>query len=153
MSEINTKTNTCEKCGLTSKDHRIFKLEATEVNNTTFLKVVCYSEGACEYRQKEHPELMAHLDLESTTPCQICGFRSEDSQDFVSGYANSFICKDSDACWRRKRRDDIVASIKEMAKKPHVHPVDKVTRTTVLLCGIFMGVVSGMGLSYLLFGV
>lgn len=147
MPENTTESYTCEKCGLTTSDRRIF----TFLSDTTTL--VCYSEGACEYRQKEHPELMAHLDLESTTPCQICGFQSEDFQDFVAGYANSFICKDSDACWRRKRRDDIVASIKEMAKKPHVHPVDKVTRTTVLLCGIFMGVVSGMGLSYLLFGV
>ncbi|UTN92046.1 hypothetical protein SEA_DARBY_41 [Arthrobacter phage Darby] len=150
MSEINTKTNTCENCGLTSTDHRIFKLDSTIVNNATFLKVVCYSEGACEYRQKEHPELMVNL---KNITCQLCGFQSNDEKTFVPGYAHEVVCLYHAACLRRMRRNNILAEMQEMAKKPHVHPVDKVTRTTVLLCGIFMGAVSGMGLSYLLFGV
>ncbi|ASD52266.1 hypothetical protein QCN32_gp41 [Arthrobacter phage Niktson] len=151
MSELNIKTNTCEKCGLTSTDHRIFKLDGYASDGVTYMRVVCYSEGACKYRQEQHPELMCNL--ETTTPCQLCGFMSEDYRVFVSGYAHEWICADSEACRRRKKRNDILAQMKEMAKKPHLHPVDKFSRAAVLTCGIFMGAVSAFGLSYLLFGV
>ncbi|ASM62320.1 hypothetical protein SEA_NIGHTMARE_44 [Arthrobacter phage Nightmare] len=145
MSDITTESYTCEKCGLTTKDRRIF----TFLSDTTTL--VCYSEGACAYRQENHPELMRNL--ETTTPCQLCGFTSDDYKSFVSGYAHEWICADSKACGRRKIRNDVLAEMKEMAKKPHLHPVDKFSRAAVLTCGIFMGAVIAFGLSYLLFGV
>jgi hypothetical protein len=43
--------------------------------------------------------------------------------------------------------------MQEMAKKPHVHPVDKFTVSAILLCGMFFGGVTAMGLAYLLFGI
>jgi hypothetical protein len=66
---------------------------------------------------------------------------------------NGFECIDEAACKRRQKRNAILADMQEMAKKPHVHPVDKFTRTAVLLCGMFLGAVSAIGISYLLFGV
>ncbi|ALY08641.1 hypothetical protein CAPNMURICA_41 [Arthrobacter phage CapnMurica] len=151
MSEINTVTNTCEDCGLTSTDHRIFKLDSTITNSATFIKVVCYSEGACEYRQKNHPELMANLKL---ITCERCEFRSNIEEEFTMGPdAVSLECVDLASCKRRQKRTAILAEMKEMAKKPHLHPVDKFSRAAVLTCGIFMGAVSAFGLSYLWFGV
>ncbi|QYC55032.1 hypothetical protein QCN36_gp44 [Arthrobacter phage CastorTray] len=152
MSELNIKTNTCEKCGLTSTDHRIFKLDGYASDGVTYMRVVCYSEGACEYRQENHPELIKNL--ESTLDnCSLCGHTSE-YQEFVWNLMKTAsICEDSSACIRRCKRNAVLAEMKEMAKKPAVHPVDKFSRAAVLTCGIFMGAVSAFGLSYLLFGV
>ncbi|ALY09016.1 hypothetical protein GORDON_41 [Arthrobacter phage Gordon] len=89
-----------------------------------------------------------------TFKCKFCEHTTDIANDVMPLEDYSGMqCVSSDACDRRKKRNNILAEMQEMAKKPHVHPVDKVTRTTVLLCGIFMGAVSGMGLSYLLFGV
>ncbi|ASR84083.1 hypothetical protein SEA_TEACUP_43 [Arthrobacter phage Teacup] len=152
MSELNTKTTTCEKCGLTSTDHRVFKLEYKQWGDLTPGRVVCYSEGACEYRQEQHPELMQNLDSTIDT-CSLCGHTSE-YQEFVwNRMKTASICEDSSACIRRCKRNAVIAEMKEMAKKPAVHPVDKFSRAAVLTCGIFMGAVSAFGIAYLLFGV
>lgn len=92
--------------------------------------------------------------IEETTPCSLCGFRSEDYKAFViAGYERQFICENSSACLRRQKRDTILAEMQEMAKKPYVHPVDKFSRTSVALCGFFLGCVSVLGVSYLWLGI
>lgn len=85
-----------------------------------------------------------------------CGFCDH------TGVANEFMpgehpialeCANRVACERRQKRDLILLEMQEMAKKPHVHPVDRFTRLTVVLCGFFMGAVSAISISYLLFGI
>lgn len=92
--------------------------------------------------------------LEETTPCEICGFHSDDHRDFViAGPTRRFICENSSACLRRKKRDAILAEMQEMAKKPRLHPVDKFSRTSVALCGFFLGCVTVICGAYLMFGI
>ena len=85
--------------------------------------------------------------------CGYCDHVGEANELMTGEFPVALKCVDRAACQRRQRRDKILAEIQEMAKKPRVHPVDKVTRITVLLCGIFLGAVSAIGISYLLFGV
>ena len=49
-----TKTYTCEDCGMISTDHRIFKISGKISRDETFVHVRCYSEGACDRRQKRN---------------------------------------------------------------------------------------------------
>lgn len=89
-----------------------------------------------------------------TFTCKFCNHTTDVVNDVMplEDYSG-FECVFKSACERRQKRDAILADMQEMAKKPHVHPVDKFTRTTVLLCGIFLGAVSASGISYLLFGI
>ncbi|WGH21734.1 hypothetical protein SEA_INKED_47 [Arthrobacter phage Inked] len=89
-----------------------------------------------------------------TFTCKNCGHTTDVANEFMilEDYSG-FECTFQAACDRRQKRDLIIADMKEMAKKPHVHPVDKFTRTSVALCGFFFGCVIAMGLAYLWFGV
>ncbi len=89
-----------------------------------------------------------------TFTCVNCGQTTDCANDVMPTLiGEGFECTFQTACDRRRRRDIILAEMQEMANKPHVHPVDKFTRGAVLLCGIFMGAVSAIGISYLLFGI
>ncbi|AXC38667.1 hypothetical protein QCN37_gp41 [Arthrobacter phage Tatanka] len=93
--------------------------------------------------------------LETTTfTCKFCAHTTDVANDVMplEDYSG-FQCTFQEACDRRKKRNKAISEIQEMAKKPHLHPVDKFSRAAVLTCGIFMGAVSAFGLSYLLFGV
>lgn len=86
--------------------------------------------------------------------CCLCGHNSEDKNDFVVVEApDQVICENTEACARRQKRDAILAEMKEMAKKPHVHPVDKFSHTSVAVCGFIMGVISVVCLAYILTGI
>ncbi|QFG08720.1 hypothetical protein PBI_INGRID_45 [Arthrobacter phage Ingrid] len=90
----------------------------------------------------------------NTFVCYYCEHETDNANDVMpieTGYG--FECVFQDACFRRQKRNEILADMKEMAKRPHVHPVDKITRTGVALCGFFMGLIVAMGLSYLWFGI
>lgn len=89
-----------------------------------------------------------------TFTCKNCGHTTDVANDFriLEDYSG-FECTFQAACNRRQKRDLVLAEMQEMAKTPHVHPVDKVTTAAVLLCGIFLGAVSAIGISYLLFGI
>lgn len=85
--------------------------------------------------------------------CSLCGHTSE-YREFVWNYEQTrSICQNSDACARRCKRNAIIAEMREMAKKPHVHPVDKFTRTSVALCSFILGCISAIGIAYLWFGI
>lgn len=85
--------------------------------------------------------------------CGFCNHTASANEVMVSNHPILFECVDRGACERRQKRDLILIEMQEMAKKPHVHPVDKFTRGAVLLCGMFLGAVSAIGISYLLFGI
>jgi hypothetical protein len=93
-------------------------------------------------------------EIKNTYVCFYCEHETDCANDVMpteKGYG--FECVSKAACERRQKRTAILAEMQEMAKKPALHPVDKFSRTAVLLCGVFMGAVSAIGLSYLLFGI
>ena len=79
--------------------------------------------------------------------CEFCK-QSTDVANYVMPLEDysGFECVNKHACERRQKRYEI------LAEQP-VHPVDRVTRLTVLLCGIFLGAVSAIGISYLWLGI
>jgi hypothetical protein len=89
----------------------------------------------------------------TTDTCSLCGHTSEYREFVWNSSQTASVCEDSSACTRRCKRNVILAEMQEMAKRPHVHPVDKITRTGVALCGFFMGLIVAMGLAYLWFGI
>ena len=85
--------------------------------------------------------------------CGFCNHTGNANEFMVAGHPIPLECVDRVACERRQKRDLILIEMQEMACKPYVHPVDRFTRLSVLLCGIFMGAVSAIGVSYLWLGL
>lgn len=81
---------------------------------------------------------------------------------YHTGQANDFMptkegfgleCVFQDACARRQKRDKVLAEITAKSLRTRVHPVDRFTRLSIALCGIFMGAVIAIGVSYLWLGI
>lgn len=76
------------------------------------------------------------------------------ANDFMPAkHSVSLECVNRAACERRQKRDKILAEVQVKAAREAVHPVDRFTRLSVALCGIFMGAVIAIGLSYLWLGI
>ncbi|AXH44587.1 hypothetical protein SEA_MEDIUMFRY_41 [Arthrobacter phage MediumFry] len=72
--------------------------------------------------------------------CFLCGHESDIPADFVvtESITQQGICADTSACARRQKRDAILLEIKEMAKKPVTHPVDKFSKIALAFCAGFL---------------
>jgi hypothetical protein len=94
-------------------------------------------------------------EIKNTFRCFYCNHETDCANDVMPRFeeGNGFECVFEDACKRRQKRNQVLAEMQEMVKRPHVHPVDKITRTGVALCGFFMGLIVAMGLAYLMFGI
>jgi hypothetical protein len=93
-------------------------------------------------------------EIKNTYVCYYCEHETDYANDVMpteKGYG--FECVSKAACERRQKRTAILAEMQEMAKKPHVHPVDKFSRTSIAICASFMTFVITIGLAYLWFGV
>lgn len=88
-----------------------------------------------------------------TFHCFFCEHESDCHGVVPTETTYGFECVDKAACERRQKRNKILAEMQVMALTPHIHPVDKVSRTVVALCGFFFGCIITMGLAYLLFGI
>jgi hypothetical protein len=86
--------------------------------------------------------------------CGYCGHASTHRPEFYVVHPLSGLkCKSTGACERRQKRNKINTEIATKASRPVMHPVDRFTRLTVALCGIFMGAVLAIGVSYLWLGI
>lgn len=85
--------------------------------------------------------------------CGFCNYTGVANEFMPGEHPIALECSNRAACERRQKRDLILIEIREMARKPRVHPVDRLTRLTVAMCGFFMGAVSAIGISYMLFGI
>lgn len=85
--------------------------------------------------------------------CGFCNHTGAANEFMVAGHPIHLECVDRAACERRQKRDLIVIEMQEMARKPYVHPVDRLTRLTVAMCGFFMGCVVALSVSYLWLGI
>lgn len=89
-----------------------------------------------------------------TQTCADCGMESTDLRIFIVTHPLMPVrCYSEGACSRRQKRNKVLAEMEEMAKKPYVHPVDKFSRTSIALCGFFLGCIAFIGSAYLWFGV
>lgn len=84
--------------------------------------------------------------------CVLCGYSSYDPKDFISVEEPQCICENTDACARRQKRDAILADMEKMAQKTGLHPMDKFSRTSVVVCAFFLGLISTVGLMYITSG-
>ena len=92
-------------------------------------------------------------DIETTTPCARCGFRSTDYRAYIvlrNGNNISWVCQGNDACKRRQKRNKIIAEMTEKAMKPARNRTNDILLGTVLACGLFLGSAAAMGISWLI---
>ena len=70
--------------------------------------------------------------------CGYCDHVGEANEFMTGEYPVALECVDRGACERRQKRDLILIEMKEMAKKPRVHPVDKFSFASISLCAGFL---------------
>lgn len=85
--------------------------------------------------------------------CSLCAHTSDYHEFVWDKTGTKSLCQNAEACSRRCKRNAVIAEMREMAKKPHVHPVDKFSRTSIAICAAFFTFVITFGLAYLWFGV
>ncbi|QFP95435.1 hypothetical protein SEA_MAKAI_43 [Arthrobacter phage Makai] len=82
--------------------------------------------------------------------CAECGISSTDRRMFF--FSHPFMpirCYSEGACKRRQKRNEILAEMEEMRKKPYVHPVDRFSRTALTISGAFLLTIIFIGLLFL----
>jgi len=86
--------------------------------------------------------------------CEYCKQETDNANDVMPLFeTGGFECVNRDACQRRQKRDKINAEIATKAARPVMHPVDRFTRLSIALCGIFLGAVIAIGASYVWLGI